>query len=1156
MTFGYDSRIAFSRSMAGIDEFARQLLFALRLIRNGGAESRPLIFIAHSLGGIVVKKALILSHQDKHIYGEILKATVGIIFLATPHRGSSIATWMAPLTSLGKVFGLRSDLVQVLGASSRSLMEISEQFIPRSPPLKLVSFTEQQKEPPAISLVSLPGALVVAPDSATMGLANEIVYPVNKNHRNICKFADANDETYSLIEESIKEFLVEVKISQRGNSKKHMTLLPHAGPLELECSGETGNAAIDSADFQSPPERPSGQHHTASFKPNESVGKFRFQGRESFIDEDWDDVFTVPVEVTVTRPCYDVQRGYKIQSKQTLADFYSRALPAPVHAVLGRRVDRYLELKHDRVQDAIRVYNGTDDSPSIMVSFHRTVRIPESRKDYPLPPALGQFPLFGAHQFSEQLPPAMAARAGVLLPMYQREAMWLSFASCSTSKFVVRPFVGGVNTISGEAMVCNMNSLIRRINAPLQNQDYVVVPEQKWLDGIATEPGVVRQFVAAPMSPAETSSEHSTPNTYEGVGSALKSKHHRSQSRTLAPSIEWQVTGKDIVGGLQLQLIPEHRPERMFFGPVRNTIFCRTWRSYLGQVPQGVRQYDAFKTPEELGLRTGDNIHLKALDEMQPRRRKTVADLALEAPATLGENDPIEIEMCFDSTFNITVQQPGKDYSLVLRQVDENDNFDDIASAFAQEFKKRGDGVENGVLCMEGWMANSPNTISFHQRLGYVPYLPEESVRLPTGRICAVADARESVSALDRDGGRYQCVLAYRSVDNLRQTLGETFHIAKEHIQICTDYEWDLPDAMDLTSTLPYYRYMGILARGDDHHDCGILEFSKETVLSWPAFPSTKWTTVSDIAVLLAQKVGKDKSEGRLYDRDGNELKGDDLIAANRYGPCEITFMRAQKGGGGGGYVNISVTIRGEVEKFFFWRDSVSVVDVKKEILQKYHVALDRQTLSMHGSVLRDDEELSSEEESLRLELAISTSKQPSMGLGAGAKINQDILLDKNDYRIWDVANSQIVNVQIINAFDFFGLTGVIPPKSPISEETYQQHNLPFFAEQYQEKPTLRIGGAFDSIYTVGQVEAIQQEQLLEEEVEEVRERGPLAPYLTAYESDDESDNGADERVEENPEMELRIVTMDVDDTLPRFRSVAEDIIYGDDGDFSGGSPP
>jgi len=45
-----------------------------------------LIFVAHSLGGLIVKKALVLSYRNRP---EIIDATTGIIFLGTPHRSGS-----------------------------------------------------------------------------------------------------------------------------------------------------------------------------------------------------------------------------------------------------------------------------------------------------------------------------------------------------------------------------------------------------------------------------------------------------------------------------------------------------------------------------------------------------------------------------------------------------------------------------------------------------------------------------------------------------------------------------------------------------------------------------------------------------------------------------------------------------------------------------------------------------------------------------------------------------------------------------------------------------------------------------------------------------------------------------------------------------------
>ena len=97
MTFGYDSTVAFSKSVANIEDKALELLNHLSAKRSpaAGGPSKPIFFISHSLGGIVVKKALILAHErDSNLdYKDILHNTRAIAFLGVPHRGSDSAWW-------------------------------------------------------------------------------------------------------------------------------------------------------------------------------------------------------------------------------------------------------------------------------------------------------------------------------------------------------------------------------------------------------------------------------------------------------------------------------------------------------------------------------------------------------------------------------------------------------------------------------------------------------------------------------------------------------------------------------------------------------------------------------------------------------------------------------------------------------------------------------------------------------------------------------------------------------------------------------------------------------------------------------------------------------------------------------------------------------
>ncbi len=154
------------------------------------------------------------------------------------------------------------------------------------------------------------------------------------------------------------------------------------------------------------------------------------------------------------------------------------------------------------------------------VRFERTLRIPDDGRDYPLPPSLGSFPLRRVEDYADRVPEAWRARGGVFLPMYQREAMWLSFRA-GWPPVALKVGVGKVNAISGKSWSEALDG---------GDQDYVVCPDQPWLDGINSGKGTIRQFVAMPL----------------GMGY----------------TVEGQVSGQETVGGLQLKAF-DARPERL-----------------------------------------------------------------------------------------------------------------------------------------------------------------------------------------------------------------------------------------------------------------------------------------------------------------------------------------------------------------------------------------------------------------------------------------------------------------------------------------------------------------------------------------------------------------------------------------------------------------
>ena len=118
------------------------------------------------------------------------------------------------------------------------------------------------------------------------------------------------------------------------------------------------------------------------------------------------------------------------------------------------------------------------------VTLHRTLRIPDDGGDYPLPPSLGPFD-------------AYALEANELtVPMHRAEALWLEFSAPYWRPHALKVGAGSIDAISGAEFDDSTLAAAR--------QDYVVIPDQPWLDGINCGDGFIRQFVAVPLGEGVT----------------------------------------------------------------------------------------------------------------------------------------------------------------------------------------------------------------------------------------------------------------------------------------------------------------------------------------------------------------------------------------------------------------------------------------------------------------------------------------------------------------------------------------------------------------------------------------------------------------------------------------------------------------------------
>jgi hypothetical protein len=83
----------------------------------------------------------------------------------------------------------------------------------------------------------------------------------------------------------------------------------------------------------------------------------------------------------------------------------------------------------------------------VSIDFHRTLRLPDDGQVYLLPSGFGRFPLRPVDLCSKHLPASCIERGGLLMPMYQAEALWLGFNNRYPWAFKVG--AGPINALNG-----------------------------------------------------------------------------------------------------------------------------------------------------------------------------------------------------------------------------------------------------------------------------------------------------------------------------------------------------------------------------------------------------------------------------------------------------------------------------------------------------------------------------------------------------------------------------------------------------------------------------------------------------------------------------------------------------------------------------------
>ncbi|MCJ1386504.1 hypothetical protein MMC17_009630, partial [Xylographa soralifera] len=198
-SFGYNA--AFQSTSTGrnnilnVSDFAKDLLYSMRFATGDGEKQLkmgqlPIIFVAHSMGGLVVKKALILGQCDPH-YKDIVQTTRAVLFLSTPHRGTNLAVSLNRILTVS-IFGHSAkQYISELENNSLTLQDINEQFRSFAPRLTIFSFFETFE-----TTVGPIKMMVLQKESSILGYPGEISKPLNADHHDVCKFTSPKDPNY------------------------------------------------------------------------------------------------------------------------------------------------------------------------------------------------------------------------------------------------------------------------------------------------------------------------------------------------------------------------------------------------------------------------------------------------------------------------------------------------------------------------------------------------------------------------------------------------------------------------------------------------------------------------------------------------------------------------------------------------------------------------------------------------------------------------------------------------------------------------------------------------------------------------------------------------------------------------------------------------
>ena len=98
-------------------------------MQDDSASDRPLIFIGHSFGGLVIEQAIVQANSAGGRYEYLVKLIGGVVLLGTPHQGSKSQKWGSIMANLANLIDYgETGLMKEVDEKSMKIFDLISQF--------------------------------------------------------------------------------------------------------------------------------------------------------------------------------------------------------------------------------------------------------------------------------------------------------------------------------------------------------------------------------------------------------------------------------------------------------------------------------------------------------------------------------------------------------------------------------------------------------------------------------------------------------------------------------------------------------------------------------------------------------------------------------------------------------------------------------------------------------------------------------------------------------------------------------------------------------------------------------------------------------------------------------------------------------------------